>query len=104
MYSRNLTASLCAALMLAVPPLAQAERVRPLPHPIGQPRQPAASPVGSASDPANPWTPLTNQPTFLVNGAANPILLTDGSVLVQDTGFPDWWKLTPDQNGSYING
>jgi hypothetical protein len=28
----------------------------------------------------------------------------DGSVLIQDTGFPDWWKLTPDQNGSYVNG
>ena len=25
-------------------------------------------------------------------------------MLVQDTGFPDWWKLTPDQNGSYVNG
>jgi hypothetical protein len=23
---------------------------------------------------------------------------------VQDTGFPDWWKLTPDQSGSYANG
>jgi hypothetical protein len=25
-------------------------------------------------------------------------------VLVQDAGFPDWWKLTPDKSGSYING
>ena len=104
MHSRNLTASLCAAMMIAVPPLALAERVRPLPHPVGQPRQPAAIPAGGASDPVSPWTPLTNQPTFLADGAANPILLTDGSVLVQDAGFPDWWRLTPDQSGSYING
>jgi hypothetical protein len=104
MHFRNLTASLCATMMLAAPHLARAERLRPLPHPIGQPRQPRASAARGVSDPANPWTPLTNQPTFLIDGAANPILLTDGSVLVQDTGFPDWWKLTPDQNGSYVNG
>jgi hypothetical protein len=47
---------------------------------------------------------LANQPTFLPNGASNPILLTDGTVLFQDTGFPDWWKLTPDKTGSYVNG
>jgi hypothetical protein len=51
--------------------------------------------------PGSPWTPLTNRPTF---GAANPILLTDGTVLVQSIGSPNWWKLTPDQNGSYVNG
>jgi hypothetical protein len=52
----------------------------------------------------SPWTPLANQPSFLADGAANPILLTDGTVLVQDAGFPDWWKLTPDSSGSYVNG
>jgi hypothetical protein len=39
-----------------------------------------------------------------VDGASNPILLTDGTVLIQDAGFPDWWKLTPDETGSYANG
>jgi hypothetical protein len=52
----------------------------------------------------NRWTPLNNQPFFLVNGASNPILLTDGTVLIQDTAFPDWWRLTPDSTGSYVNG
>ena len=47
------------------------------------------------------WTPLTNQPSF---GAGTHLLLTDGTVLCQDAGQNDWWKLTPDQNGSYING
>ena len=65
------------------------------------PRQPAAS-----LSPSSPWQPLTNQPSF------NPgamLLLTDGTVLVQDdgsqaTGSADWWRLTPDLNGSYVNG
>jgi hypothetical protein len=47
---------------------------------------------------------LTHQPDFLLDGASSPILLTDGTVLVQDAGFPDWWKLTPDERGSYVNG
>jgi hypothetical protein len=30
--------------------------------------------------------------------------LTDGTVLAQGNQGQDWWKLTPDINGSYING
>src|SRR5437773_2363475 len=52
------------------------------------------------------WQPLANQPTFLTAGAVIPILLTDGSVMVQDNGnylsTNHWWKLTPDANGSYV--
>lgn len=76
---------------------------KPIPHPIGSPQTASTSAEASAKR-GSPWTPLTNQPNFLVDGSANPILLMDGSVLVQDAGFPDWWKLTPDQTGSYING
>ena len=32
------------------------------------------------------------------------LLLTDGTVLVQDDETPNWFKLTPDNTGSYING
>lgn len=53
---------------------------------------------------SSPWKPLKNQPTFLADGACNPLLLTDGTVMVQDCGFQDWWRLTPDDKGSYING
>ena len=53
------------------------------------------------NDPMSPWTPLNNQPTFR---ASNPILLTDGTVLAQDEGSQDWWRLTPDLSGSYVNG
>ncbi len=60
---------------------------------------------------STPWQPLNNQPPFTSNdcnggvpGAANPLLLTDGSVIVQDAGCQDWWRLTPDNTGSYANG
>ncbi len=52
----------------------------------------------------SPWQPLKNQPTFLINGASNPLLLTDGTVVIQDYGTRDWWRLTPDDKGSYVNG
>ena len=32
------------------------------------------------------------------------LLLTDGTVLAQGMGGSDWWKLTPDINGSYVHG
>lgn len=95
-----LTVGITFLTLLAAPYSASAQRrVKPLPHPVGEPRHPEAHARGAA-----PWSPLANQPNFLVDGAANPILLMDGSVLVQDAGFPDWWKLTPDQYGSYVNG
>jgi hypothetical protein len=47
------------------------------------------------------WTALKNQPSFAANDA---LLLTDGRVIVQDTNASDWWTLTPDNTGSYVNG
>jgi hypothetical protein len=49
----------------------------------------------------SPWQPLTHQPTF---GADTPYLLTDGRVMVHSAFNGDWWALTPDANGSYVNG
>ena len=89
--------------LTALPMLAGAQRLKPIPHPIGAP-QGAKHVASAAKRGASGWTPLANQPAFLADGASNPILLTDGTVLIQDAGFPDWWKLTPDQNGSYIDG
>jgi hypothetical protein len=60
-----------------------------------------------ALSPDSPWQLLTNQPPILDPtdcGPGNPILLTDGTVMVADNGCQDWWKLTPDQFGSYVNG
>ena len=53
---------------------------------------------------AQTWTPLTHQPTF---GAGTALLLTDGTVMVQDAAFTNpnhWWRLKPDSSGSYVNG
>ncbi|MFL5239106.1 MAG: hypothetical protein ACJ8EL_16195 [Rhizomicrobium sp.] len=33
-----------------------------------------------------------------------PVLLTDGNVLMHDGCTSDWYKLTPDSKGSYVNG
>jgi hypothetical protein len=35
---------------------------------------------------------------------ANPLLLTDGTVIFANADTPVWYKLTPDINGSYVNG
>ncbi len=50
---------------------------------------------------AQTWTPLTHQPTF---DASTALLLTDGTVMVQSEESGTWWRLTPDNTGSYING
>jgi hypothetical protein len=62
---------------------------------------PEAAPAPSSSVLANNWTPLANLPGFRAN---TMLLLTDGRVLVQDYGSTNWYFLTPDNTGSYING
>jgi len=44
---------------------------------------------------------LVNQPP---DGAILGFLLTDGTVMYQGAGESDWWRLTPDKNGSYLKG
>jgi len=131
MRSRVLTKAICWLAVLLCVGLADAQtfpRLKPIP-----PRGPRNAVSAANSAPAlvanaavatalsattssgaaaaSPWQALTNQPPFTTNdcnggfpGAANPLLLTDGSVIVQDAGCPDWWRLTPDSSGSYANG
>jgi hypothetical protein len=49
------------------------------------------------------WTTVANTPPI---AAGFSILLTDGSVMVQDLTIfgGDWWKLSPDATGSYAHG
>jgi hypothetical protein len=47
------------------------------------------------------WQSITNAPTF---NASTQLLLTDGTLMVQVYGTGQWWKFTPDINGSYQNG
>jgi len=54
-------------------------------------------PTGSGT-----WTALPAAPTSATLYA--PHLLTDGTVLIEDGTNPQWYKLTPDINGSYVNG
>jgi len=93
---------------LARPGLAGAQdspRLKPLP-----PRKAASAATHRASlapDSASSWQLLVNQPPVLDYadcGPGSPVLLTDGSVMLADNGCQDWWKLTPDQSGSYVNG
>ena len=44
---------------------------------------------------------LANQPP---DGAGIGFLLTDGTVMFQGNSCSDWWKLTPDNKGSYVKG
>jgi hypothetical protein len=99
---RFLTLAVEFVVLLCWPGVAGAQRLTPIPG-----RRSSALTRAQLAGPS-PWQPLTNQPTFLdpVNcaAAANPLLLTDGTVMVQDGGCQDWWRLTPDDNGSYVNG
>ena len=52
---------------------------------------------------AQSWQPLTNRPRFIAS-PSNPLLLTDGTVIVHDTCGRHWSRLTPDNTGSYVNG
>jgi hypothetical protein len=57
---------------------------------------------------AQTFTPLTNTPNFVnASQGGGPGLvqvLTDGRVLAEDADANDWWTLTPDNTGSYLNG
>jgi hypothetical protein len=47
------------------------------------------------------WKPLTHQPTF---AASTMLLLTDGTVMCQQSGGVNWSRLTPDATGDYAKG
>jgi hypothetical protein len=53
---------------------------------------------------ASPGQTLQNLVHQPPGGAFLPFQLTDGSVMFQANRSQDWWKLTPDSFGSYLNG
>jgi hypothetical protein len=61
----------------------------------------SSTPVVATVPPPQNLMPLLNLPS---NGAGLSFLLTDGSVMFQGNQRSDWYKLTPDISGSYLNG
>jgi len=59
----------------------------------------AATPFSNAQH----WIPLANQPNVNL-GLGNPLLLTDGTVILHEACGPRWFRLVPDPYGSYVNG
>lgn len=57
--------------------------------------------VVSSAALAQTLTALKNQPP---DGIIISYQLTDGTVMAQGNNCSDWWKLTPDITGSYVNG
>jgi hypothetical protein len=53
-----------------------------------------------------PCYPSPGNPTQLVApfGATDPLLLTDGTVMVRRGATAEWWRYRPDINGDYANG
>jgi hypothetical protein len=49
------------------------------------------------------WTPLTHAFPG-VNGAGPMLQLRDGRIMVHDFCSPNWFVLTPDATGNYVNG
>ncbi len=93
-------------LLLASAGLADAQ-FSPILKPLPPKKDANALKAPTALAPNSPWQLLTNQPPVLDYtdcGPGNPILLTDGTVMLADNGCQDWWKLTPDEFGSYVNG
>lgn len=59
--------------------------------------------VGATLAFSQAWVPLVNQPNAIL-GLGNPLLMTDGTVIMHEACGRAWYKLIPDQFGSYING
>lgn len=88
-------------LLLTWPGIASAQsrpRLKPIPS-----RRAIVLAAKAAPDKQSPWQLLTNQAP---SGSGVQIMIqgTDGSILVQAYDGQTWMKLTPDNNGSYING
>jgi hypothetical protein len=88
-----------------------------VPHPYGTPAPVVSygpAPPAASAGPlaAGPWQLTTNAFPGAPGTPGNPLLMTDGTVIVQQQALPVkgipatplWWKLMPDNTGSYVNG
>ena len=72
------------------------------------PRRPAGPPQPTQNRALPPsggtWTAVTTAALPASVQLCNPLLLTDGTVIAFNCVTTDWYKLTPDNTGSYVNG
>lgn len=52
---------------------------------------------------AGGWQQVTNASFFGANGAGTALLMTDGTVMVQDNAA-NWYSLAPNKSGNYVHG
>jgi hypothetical protein len=101
MVARTTALFLALALLILLPPRATAQTVLPLPPgKLGKPTGGSSEPGGTTT---GGWTKIVNPPPHALGAI---LLLTDGTVLAhnEDNDFTAWYRLTPDKNGSYVNG
>ncbi|MGC1379399.1 MAG: hypothetical protein WA814_00080 [Candidatus Baltobacteraceae bacterium] len=80
------------------------------PHTLGYRQTPAHPPkrrhVVTGADRARAraggWQPVPG--AAFPNGPGTALLMTDGTVMVQDVCSSAWYSLSPDQNGNYVSG
>jgi hypothetical protein len=71
--------------------------------PIGRPLRENMAPRPDLRFSRTVWQPVKAAAPFGSNGAGTAMLMTDGTVMIQDN-MSSWYRLTPDNTGSYING
>jgi hypothetical protein len=101
-----LVAGISAAAAHPVLPAARIA-VAALVHAHPPPRPPVPSVHVTAADrlaaEAAGWTQIKAPAPFGSNGAGTPLLMTDGTVMIGDN-TSNYYSLTPDRTGSYVNG
>jgi hypothetical protein len=60
--------------------------------------------TGTAVAQVGTWTPYTGGNTFPGTAPDTALLMTDGSVIMHDICTANWFRLLPDNTGSYTNG
>ena len=91
--------SVPTAKYYAAHPAAYAKFMAQLPQ--REPGTPAATRPRFRTTSGGTWATVTKAP---VGGLTSPLLLTDGTVIVADGDTPNWYKLTPDSSGNYVDG
>lgn len=120
--TRNLLLAGAASTIAAVPALAASELVMPpmstatahyfathsdayalFLKQLGSPDRAsgANAPPRTITGNGGAWQTVAKAPA---GGLCNPVLLTDGSVMVASCDTPKWYKLTPDITGNYAKG